>query len=89
VDTNVLVAASAAVPSSRAAAFAAPDDPDLRLRVWNWLSDFDEAESHLVLDITDRIQDEYESNLGFDDFGLQVIIHKLSISRCDFGRALR
>ena len=47
VDTNVLIAASAAVPSSRAAAFATPDDPDLRLRVWNWLSDFDEAEEHV------------------------------------------
>ena len=76
VDTNVLIAASAIDANSPIAREATPDDPDLRQKVWQWLSEFQQSESHLVLDGQGGIEGEYGRKLGFNDFGRQVVKHK-------------
>lgn len=83
VDTNVLIAASATNPNSRAAREATPEDPELRQKVHNWLTEFDASTSRMVLDSESKIYDEYCNNLGFNDYGIQVIIHKYSQCACD------
>ncbi len=50
VDTNVLIAASAADPVNPADIIATPTDPALRLEVWQWLDTFEKSDSRLVLD---------------------------------------
>lgn len=76
VDTNVLIAASAVDASSPIARDATPSDPSLRMKVWQWLFDFQQSESHLVLDGEEEINLEYEKKLGFNDYGRQVVKHK-------------
>lgn len=78
VDTNVLIAASAADPSHPKDIDATPDDPTLRLLVWQWLDSFQASDSRMVLDRAGRIWEEYQHKLGFNDFGIQVVIHKWS-----------
>ena len=50
VDTNVLIAASAVDANSPIEREATPDDPDLRQKIWQWLYDFQQSGSFLVLD---------------------------------------
>lgn len=76
VDTNVLIAASAIDADSPIARDATPDDPALRQKVWNWLSDFQQSGSHLVLDGQGGIEAEYAKKLGFNDFGRQIVKYK-------------
>ena len=76
VDTNVLIAASAIDAGSPIARDATPDDPVLRKKVWDWLSDFQQSESHLVLDGQGGIEAEYAKKLGFNDFGRQIVKYK-------------
>lgn len=83
VDTNVLIAASAADPDSPADIDATPDDPQVRREVWDWLDGFSSSESRLVLDDNNEIYDEYCRKLGFNDFGRQVIVHKWSTAAVD------
>ncbi len=83
VDTNVLIAASAADPTSPADISATPDDPNLRLKIWTWLSEFEAGESRLVLDGSMRIFDEYRNKLDFGDFGIQVVMNKWSKDQVD------
>lgn len=83
VDTNVLIAASAADPVHPKDINATPDDPALRLVVWNWLNDFQLSTSRLVLDLAGKIYEEYGHKLGFNDFGIQVIIEKWSTAAVD------
>ena len=83
VDTNVLIAASAADPSHPRDIDATPDDPALRLEIWNWLDVFQSSDSRLVLDGAGKIFDEYNRKLGFNDFGIQVVIHKWSTAAVD------
>ena len=83
VDTNVLIAASAGCPTNSKDIDATPDDPQLRLKVWVWLSKFQESNSRLVLDTDNKIYEEYNSRLGFNDFGLQMVIHKWSTAAVD------
>ena len=83
VDTNVLIAASAGDPQNPAHIDATPEDPKLRFKVWLWLCDFQESGAHLVLDDGGAILDEYERNLGFNDFGLQMLMHKWSTLAVD------
>ena len=52
VDTNVLIAASAADPLHPKDIDATPDDPSMRLIVWKWLDEFDTGPSRIVLDAT-------------------------------------
>lgn len=78
VDTNVLIAASAADPQHPKDIDATPTDPALREQVWHWLDQFQQSSAHLVLDDAGKIFDEYQNKLGFNDFGVQVVLHKLS-----------
>ncbi len=83
VDTNVLIAASAVFPLSGSAAIATPTDPELRQRVHDWLLEYKMSDTRMVLDSEGKIQDEYKKNMGFNDFGLQVVIHKYSTCAVD------
>lgn len=84
VDTNVLIAASAGDPIRPAKIDATPDDPLLRMQVWSWLDKFDSEGSRLVLDGVGKIHSEYRNKLGFNDYGIQVIIRKFDTSAVDF-----
>jgi hypothetical protein len=83
VDTNVLIAASAADPQHPKDIDATPTDPALRQQVWAWLDEFQQSESRLVLDLAGQIYEEYTHKLGFNDFGIQVVMHKWSTAMVD------
>jgi len=83
VDTNVLIAASAANPTHPKDIDATPTDPKLRMKVWQWLDDFQSSSSRMVLDLAGGIFDEYSKKLGFNDFGIQVVMHKWSTDAVD------
>ena len=76
VDTNVLIAASAVDPAHSHDIGAEPADPGQRLLVWKWLDEFANSDAHLVLDQQGQIFEEYHHKLSFDDYGLQVMLHK-------------
>lgn len=76
IDTNVLIAASAAVAPCPEAWDATPKEPEVRKQVWDWLVEFEQSVARLVLDFTGGIEGEYRRNLGFGDFGLQVLQSK-------------
>jgi len=83
VDTNVLITASAADPVAPKDIDATPQDPALRFRVWQWLVEFESSPARLVLDSAGRIKEEYDRKLGFNDYGIQVVIHKWSTLAVD------
>jgi hypothetical protein len=83
VDTNVLITASAGHPMHPTDIDATPADPKLRTRVWQWLDAFQSSESRMVLDFAGGIYDEYNKKLGFNDFGIQVVIDKWSKAAVD------
>jgi hypothetical protein len=83
VDTNVLIAASAADPTSPKDIDATPTDPRLRAKVWRWLDAFQASDSRLVLDCGNEIRKEYDNKLGFNDFGIQVVVRKWDTSAVD------
>ena len=83
VDTNVLIAASSIDPTSPMAQDATPVEPELRRKVWQWLFDFETSERRLVLDREGKIDAEYRNKLGFNDYGLQVLLHKYSVWQID------
>lgn len=83
VDTNVLIAASAADPIHPKDIDATPADPMLRMEVWEWLSNFQSSSSNLVLDLEGKVYEEYNKKLGFNDFGIQVVMHKFSTAAID------
>lgn len=83
VDTNVLIAASAADPVHPKDIDATPPEPALRMQVWNWLTQFEQGDCRLVLDDGEQIFDEYGRKLGFNDFGIQVVMHKWNTSAVD------
>lgn len=83
VDTNVLIAASAADPVMPKDIDATPPDPVLRRQVWDWLYGFKESNSRLILDTDSKIFEEYKNKLGFNDCGIQVVMHKWSTAAVD------
>jgi hypothetical protein len=83
VDTNVLIAASAANPTDPKDIDATPADPAQRMRVWQWLSEFQFSSSKMVLDTANGIYSEYTNKLGFNDYGIQVVMHKWSTAAVD------
>lgn len=86
VDTNVLIAASAADPTHPSDIDATPAEPEWRQKVWEWLDEFDRSASRLVLDHMDRIRGEYRGSryLNEQSFGIQVTLHKWDLCQCDF-----
>ncbi|MCC6916940.1 hypothetical protein [Nitrosomonas sp.] len=83
VDTNVLITASAASPTAPRDIDVTPRDPALRFRVWQWLVEFENSPARLVLDSAGKIKEEYDRKLGFNDYGIQVVIHKWSTAAVD------
>jgi hypothetical protein len=83
VDTNVLIAASAADPVQPKDIDATPSDPELRRQVWEWLEQFRSSDAKMVLDTENKIYEEYTNKLGFNDFGIQVVMHKWSTAAVD------
>ena len=83
VDTNVLIAASAGDPQDPKDIDATPEDPSLRLKIFCWLDVFRGSSSCLVFDDAWKIYKEYRNKLNDQDFGIQVVIHKLSTSAVD------
>jgi len=84
VDTNVLIAASAGDPTNPTDIDATPQDPGLRLRIWEWLSEFDLGDSRLVLDYQYGIFSEYKNKLGYEDYGIQVVQNKIDTQAVDY-----
>jgi hypothetical protein len=89
VDTNVLIAASAAMARQRGETLLShhlevtPDDPALQARVLAWLEDFAASPTRLVLDTAGAINIEYHRKLDFHDYGIQVLMWKLSREEVD------
>lgn len=83
VDTNVLIAASAGSPTDPKEIDATPDDKDLLLQVWTWLNSFSKGDARMVLDSESKIFDEYSNKLSYNDYGIQVIMHKWSTAAVD------
>lgn len=83
VDTNVLIAASAADPVHQTDIDATPEDPNLRLKVWRWLKEFGSGSTRIVLDMGEKIMQEYRNKLCYGDFGLQVVLKKWDTSAVD------
>jgi hypothetical protein len=83
VDTNVLIAASAADPAHPKDIDATPADPELRKIIWKWLYAFEQSDSRMVLDWAGHIQGEYSKKLGFNDYGIQVVMHKWDTAAVD------
>lgn len=88
IDTNVMMAASAVRELSAVATRAMPQEIPLREIVFDWLTQFDQSDSRIVLDDVGLIRDEYERNLPFNwqeqEYGLQVLQSKLDRSQVDF-----
>lgn len=83
VDTNVLIAASAGHPEEPKDIDATPDDPALLRMIWVWLYNFETSPTRLVLDQECKILDEYENKLSYNDYGIQVVMHKWSTALVD------
>jgi len=83
IDTNVLILASVANPITPKDMDTTPEDPALQLQVWQWLVNFENSTARLVLDSAGKIKEEYDRNLGFNDYGIQVVIHKWSTLAVD------
>jgi len=87
IDTNVLIMATAGSLGGKApAAMAARgetvgcDDLSLQTRLWDWLKAFrHDPERKLVLDFPRlTIKQEYANKLGKDEFGMRVVLEKIS-----------
>jgi len=83
VDTNVLIAASAAMARRRGVTLlphhreVSPPDPALQEQVLCWLEGFAASPAHLVLDVAGLINDQYHHKLDFHDYGIEVVMAKL------------
>lgn len=89
IDTNVLIAASAAdarrggkqlLPHHRQ---VTPLDEILQAQVLVWLEEFAASDSRLVLDSAGEINIEYHHKLDFYDYGIQVVMQKLTREQVD------
>lgn len=83
VDTNVPIAASAAMARRRGATLlphhreVSPPDPARQEQVLRWLEGFAASPAHLVLDVAGAINVEYHHKLDFHDYGIEVVMAKL------------
>lgn len=76
VDTNVLIAASAADPRTQKDWDATPKEPGYRSAVLRWLIAFEKSRANWVLDGQGKIEEEYRGRLSYPDYGLMVLQHK-------------
>ncbi|MCP5344483.1 MAG: hypothetical protein H7A05_07675 [Pseudomonadales bacterium] len=88
IDTNILIAASAVHAAANGMPLphhreVTPQEPALQQRICAWLSAFEQSGSHLVLDVAGGINAEYHHKLDFNDYGIQVVMNKISRSEVD------
>ncbi|MDO8270357.1 MAG: hypothetical protein Q7U82_00350 [Gammaproteobacteria bacterium] len=89
IDTNVLIAASAAMATRSGKPLlphhreVTPQDAAQLEKVLDWLIAFEQSESRLVLDNAGQINVEYHHKLDFYDYGIQVVMLKLSREQID------
>ncbi|NCC34976.1 MAG: hypothetical protein EOM24_23640 [Chloroflexia bacterium] len=76
VDTNVLIAASAADPVTQKDWDATPKEAVYQAQVYQWLTTFEESGAGWVLDGQGKIEEEYRRRLRHPDYALQVMQHK-------------
>jgi len=81
VDTNVLIAGSAASDNS---IDATPSDLKLQYQIWQWLVSFEQSNSNLILDIARKIEEEYRRNLAYQHYGLYVFQNKSDNCAVDY-----
>lgn len=84
VDTNVLIAATAAHPTTVRVVDAAPDDVELRKVIKDWLEEFESCDVRMLMDRGLKILDEYYGALDHNDYGRQVVLSKFSTAAVDF-----
>ncbi len=88
VDTNVMLAASAISEFSNLAVRAMPQEIELREMIYEWLTDFEQSDRHIVLDEEGLVRDEYERNMPFNmleqEYGMQVLQYKLDRNLTDY-----
>ncbi len=83
IDTNVLIAASAAMARRRGVTLlphhreVSPPEVALQDQVLHWLEGFAASPAHLVLDVAGAINIEYHHKLDFHDYGIEVVMAKL------------
>ncbi len=89
IDTNVLIAASAAMAMRSGKPLlphhqeVTPQDAGQLEKVLDWLIAFAQSDSRLVLDNAGQINVEYHHKLDFYDYGIQVVMLKLSRDQID------
>lgn len=89
IDTNVLIAASAAMAMRSGKPLlphhqeVTPQDAGQLEKVLDWLLAFAQSDSRLVLDNAGLINVEYHHKLDFYDYGIQVVMLKLSRDQID------
>lgn len=88
IDTNILIAASAVHAAANGVQLphhreVTPQEPALQQRICEWLTTFEQSRSHLVLDVAGGINAEYHHKLDFNDYGIQVVMNKISRSEVD------
>jgi len=89
IDTNVLIAASAAMAARKGQPLqphhreVTPQDAALQEKILQWLIMFEQSEARLVLDYAGEINVEYHHKLDFYDYGIQLVMRKLSREQID------
>lgn len=81
VDTNVLIAGSAATNND---IDATPQDSKLKMQIWQWLANFEQSKSRLILDSSGKIEEEYRRNLAYQHYGLYVFQNKSDTCAIDY-----
>ncbi len=86
VDTNVLIAASAASSVGLDLDDVTPKDPALRNTVHAWLKKFEAADYLWILDYQGSIRREYDKSRYLDEssYGMMVFIKKWDFCETDF-----
>lgn len=88
IDTNILIGASAVHAAANGVQLphhreVTPQDPALLQQICDWLVAFEQSRSRLVLDVAGGINAEYHHKLDFNDYGIQVVMNKISRSEVD------
>lgn len=84
VDTNVLIAATAAHHTTMRVVDATPVDVELRNVIKDWLEEFESSDVRMLVDSDLKIFDEYNGALNHNDYGRQVVLSKFSTAAVDF-----
>lgn len=82
IDTNVLLVASAAHGTSPFPEDGTPvEKAELRQRVLDWVSAFEQGAERIVLDYGWEIVGEYQNKLTEQDYALQIVLHMKDTER--------